>query len=154
MGAARLLHSQGLPVSVIERGVGPALEKQAEPLRQQGIEVVLGLPLLPESFQRWRGALQMVVISPGIAWDHPTLGALRHEGIQVLGEMAIAWRALNHIPWIGITGTNGKTTVTHLLSHVLQSAGLSAPMGGTWASQRLSWRCSSDNPMPSPPTGL
>ena len=130
MGAARLLHSQGLPVSVIERGIGPALEKQAEPLRQQGIEVVLGLPLRPESFQRWRGALQMVVISPGIAWDHPTLGALRHEGIQVLGEMAIAWRALNHIPWIGITGTNGKTTVTHLLSHVLQSAGLSAPMGG------------------------
>ena len=67
MGAAKLLHSQGLPVSVIERGVGPALEKQAEPLRQQGIEVVLGLPLRPESFQRWRGALQMVVISPGIA---------------------------------------------------------------------------------------
>ena len=130
MGAAKLLQSQGLAVSVIERGDDPLVEARAEPLRQLGIEVVLGLPLLPESFDRWRGALDMVVISPGIAWDHPTLEALRREGIQVLGEMAIAWRALSHIPWFGITGTNGKTTVTHLLSHVLQSAGLSAPMGG------------------------
>ena len=130
IGAARLLHSQGRPVSLIEHGEGPRLEAQAELLRQQGIEVILDLPLLPESFERWRGALDMVVISPGIAWDHPTLEALRREEIQVLGEMAIAWRALSHIPWIGITGTNGKTTVTHLLSHVLHSAGLSAPMGG------------------------
>ena len=130
MGAAKLLQSQGLAVSVIERGDDPLVEARAEPLRQLGIEVVLGLPLLPESFDRWRGALDMVVISPGIPWDHPTLEALRREGIQVLGEMAIAWRALSHIPWFGITGTNGKTTVTHLLSHVLQSAGLSAPMGG------------------------
>ena len=115
---------------MIERADSPDIEDCADRSRRQGIEVVLGLPLEPDSFQRWRGAFQTVVISPGIAWDHPTLEALRQEGIQVLGEMAIAWRALNHIPWIGITGTNGKTTVTHLLSHVLQSAGLRAPMGG------------------------
>ena len=130
MGAARLLHSQGVPVSVIERGEGPKIEERAEPLRQQGIEVVTGLPLLPESFRLWHGALAMVVISPGIAWDHPTLETLRREGIRVLGEMAVAWSALGHVPWIGITGTNGKTTVTHLLSHVLKAAGVNAPMGG------------------------
>jgi UDP-N-acetylmuramoylalanine--D-glutamate ligase len=44
--------------------------------------------------------------------------------------MDLAWDALQQIPWIGITGTNGKTTVTHLLSHVLEASGLMAPMGG------------------------
>ena len=44
--------------------------------------------------------------------------------------MAVAWNALRHIPWIGITGTNGKTTVTHLLQHVLSHGGLEAPMAG------------------------
>jgi len=71
-----------------------------------------------------------VVISPGIAWDHPTLNTLRSKGLRVRGEMSVAWDALQGIPWIGITGTNGKTTVTHLLQHVLTHAGLEAAMAG------------------------
>ena len=130
IGAARLLHHNGTPVSVIERGQTPQDEIRAAPLRQQGIEVSLGLPLEPESFRPWHGRFDTVVIGPGIAWDHPTLNALRSQGIRVRGEMDLAWQALRHLPWVGITGTNGKTTVTHLLSHVLQSAGLRAPMGG------------------------
>ena len=130
IGAARLLHHNGIPVSVIERGQKPQDEDRAAPLRQQGIEVALGLPLEPESFQPWHGRFDTVVIGPGIAWDHPTLNTLRSQGIRVRGEMDLAWQALRHLPWVGITGTNGKTTVTHLLSHVLQSAGLRAPMGG------------------------
>ena len=130
IGAARLLHHNGTPVSVIERGQTPQDEIRAAPLRQQGIEVSLGLPLEPESFRPWHGRFDTVVIGPGIAWDHPTLNALRAQGIRVRGEMDLAWQALRHLPWVGITGTNGKTTVTHLLSHVLQSAGLRAPMGG------------------------
>ena len=85
-------------------------------------------PLLFESFTLWRDQLQQVVISPGIAWDHPTLRQLREAGVAVDGEMALAWDALQHIP--SITGTNGKTTVTHLLSHVLCASGIQAPMGG------------------------
>ena len=130
IGAARLLHHNGIPVSVMERGNTPQDEERAAPLRQQGIEVTLGLPLEPESFQPWHGCFDTVVIGPGIAWDHPTLNALRSQGIRVRGEMDLAWQALRHLPWVGITGTNGKTTVTHLLSHVLECAGLRAPMGG------------------------
>ena len=62
--------------------------------------------------------------------NHPTIEQLRQHAVAVDGEMAVAWDALKHIPWVGITGTNGKTTVTHLLSHVLDQAGLAAPMGG------------------------
>ena len=130
MGAARLLAKGGARVTVIDSGTGESLDLRARQLRQQGIAVQLGVPLEPASFQAWRPELDRVVISPGIAWDHPTLNNLRDDGITVDGEMAVAWDALRTIPWIGITGTNGKTTVTHQLSHVLEHSGLKAPMGG------------------------
>ena len=129
-GAARLLQATGHPVSVIDSGQGEQLEKKAEGLRQQGVEVQLQAPLAIDSFRPWLDQLQRVVISPGVPWDHPTLDDLRQRGVAVDGEMAVAWDALKHIPWVGITGTNGKTTVTHLLSHVFCQAGLAAPMGG------------------------
>ena len=129
-GAARLLQATGHPVAVIDSGQSEQLEKKAEGLRQQGVEVQLQAPLAIDSFRPWLDQLQRVVISPGVPWDHPTLDDLRQRGVAVDGEMAVAWDALKHIPWVGITGTNGKTTVTHLLSHVLSKAGLAAPMGG------------------------
>ena len=130
LGAARLLRHQGKTVVVFERGDGPAQVSCAAKLETEGIHVELGLPLEINSFQRWRSDLTTVVIGPGIPWNHPTLEALRKEGVQVRGEIDLAWEALSDIPWVGITGTNGKTTVTHLLSHVLESAGVRAPMGG------------------------
>ena len=130
IGAAKLLASQGHQVSLIERSDSPQFAATAEALRAEGIDVLLGVPLEPASFKPWTGSIRCVVISPGIPWNHPTLAALRGEGVPVIGEMAVAWDALRDIPWVGITGTNGKTTVTHLLNHVLQSAGLNAPMGG------------------------
>ena len=129
-GAARLLNASGNDVTVIDSGQGAALEQRSHQLQQQGIAVQLNTPLLFESFTPWLDQLQQVVISPGIAWDHPTLRQLREAGVAVDGEMALAWDALQHIPWVGITGTNGKTTVTHLLSHVLCASGIQAPMGG------------------------
>ena len=130
MGAARLLAQSGTDVTVIDSGTGEALDQRARLLQQQGVNVLLGTPLQPSTFQPWLNDLQKVVISPGIAWDHPTIQHLRDKGVAIDGEMAVAWDALRHIPWIGITGTNGKTTVTHLLNHVLQHSGLKAPMGG------------------------
>ena len=130
MGAARLLAQSGTAVTVIDSGTGEALNQRSHLLKQQGMEVHLGIPLQASSFDPWLNDLQRVVVSPGIAWDHPTLQDLRRHGVAIEGEMAVAWDALQHIPWIGITGTNGKTTVTHLLSHVLEHSGLIAPMAG------------------------
>ena len=129
-GAARLLQAQGYDVVVLERGDEPALRDKAHALRQQNITIQLGCPLELDSFTPWLDSAGEVVISPGIAWDHHTLHALRAHGFRVRGEMSVAWDALRGIPWIGITGTNGKTTVTHLLQHVLAHAGLEAPMAG------------------------
>ena len=130
VGAARLLKAQGAEVIVLERADDTSAKRKATALNGQGIVVKLGQALELASFEPWLGAIEQVVISPGISWTHPTLEALRAKGVTIRGEMAIAWQDLGHRPWIGITGTNGKTTVTHLLSHVLDQAGLTAPMGG------------------------
>ena len=128
LGAARLLHAEGHDVTVLESK--PSGTPDVDRLREVGVDVRLGCPLDPDPFATWQGPLDRVVISPGISWTHPTLNRLRDRGVPVCGEMAVAWRSLGDTPWIGITGTNGKTTVTHLLHHVLSHGGLQAPMAG------------------------
>lgn len=131
IGAARLLSASGERVRLIECKGAHEQQRLAAQLEAEGIQVRLNTPLAIETF-RWPGGRAVkVVVSPGIRWDHPTLVELRREGVEVIGEMAVAWEAaLSTVPWIGITGTNGKTTVTHLVSHLLAAAGLDAPMCG------------------------
>jgi UDP-N-acetylmuramoylalanine--D-glutamate ligase len=128
-GAARLLRALGGPVMVLESRSGEALEAQAAGLRAEGIAVRLDAPLTPDTFAALPRP-RTVIVSPGIPWDHPTLEALRQEGIGVQGEISPAWAAMGQAPWIGITGTNGKTTVTHLVHHLLCQGGLDAPLCG------------------------
>ena len=130
LGAARLLHQRGAAVLVLESGDSPELQQRAETLRAEGISVQLNTPLQPESFTALPNQPERVIVSPGIRWDHPTLVSLRQQGICTDGEITTAWEATADVPWIGITGTNGKTTVTHLVAHLLQQAGLDAPMCG------------------------
>ncbi|MCP9849108.1 UDP-N-acetylmuramoyl-L-alanine--D-glutamate ligase [Cyanobium sp. Morenito 9A2] len=130
IGAARLLAAAGERVRLIESKGDQAHQAQASELEAEGIEVRLNTPLAPEAFHWPGGRAVKVVVSPGIRWDHPTLVALRQGGVAVIGEMVVAWEALDSVPWIGITGTNGKTTVTHLVAHLLEAAGIDAPMCG------------------------
>ena len=130
LGAAKLLHQLGHAVLLLESNSSQDLETKAEELRALGIAVQLAAPLAPATFSGLPQQPKTVVVSPGIRWDHPTLCALRQDGITVRGELAAAWDSCQQVPWIGITGTNGKTTVTHLVSHLLRCAGIDAPMGG------------------------
>ena len=129
VGVARLLRAQGRPIRLIESNTSPELQARAEALRREGIEVELAVPLDPEAIGPLPPGTELVV-SPGIRWDHPALVALRRQGVAVHGDLLPAWQASGDTPWIGITGTNGKTTVTHLVSHLLEQAGLAAPLGG------------------------
>ena len=129
IGVARLLRAQNRSVRLIESKDTPELQAKAETLRAEGIDVCLGVPLALEALEPLP-ANTAVVVSPGIRWDHPTLCALRDRGIRVQGDLLPAWQASGATPWVGITGTNGKTTVTHLVSHLLEQSGLTAPMGG------------------------
>jgi UDP-N-acetylmuramoylalanine--D-glutamate ligase len=64
---------------------------------------------------------ELIVISPGIASDHPLLGEARRNGARVMGEIELASRFIEE-PIIAITGTNGKTTTTTLLGRVFEEA--------------------------------
>jgi UDP-N-acetylmuramoylalanine--D-glutamate ligase len=70
-----------------------------------------------------------IVVSPGVPADLPGLERARAHGIDVIGEVELAAPFLRG-PVIGITGSNGKTTTTSLVGHILGSAKIPAQVGG------------------------
>ncbi|WP_025781421.1 UDP-N-acetylmuramoyl-L-alanine--D-glutamate ligase [Candidatus Synechococcus spongiarum] len=124
--AARLLSAQGHTVWLLERRRTPQLHSTAMALRQEGLHVQLdcALTFLEQLNPR------AVVLSPGVGWAEPVLVQLRRRGVPVHGETELAWQTMTSAPWIGVTGTNGKTTITAMVSHLLQQAGRDAPICG------------------------
>lgn len=125
--AARLLNQEGWQVSVSDTGHSDGLLKRKQELEQQGISVDLGT-----KFDLAQCAVQpdRIVVSPGVPWQLPSLMVAREQGIEMMGEMELAWRSLQHCPWVGITGTNGKTTTTAITAAIFQAAGLRATACG------------------------
>jgi UDP-N-acetylmuramoylalanine--D-glutamate ligase len=75
------------------------------------------------------GRARTVVKSPGVPQHAPALVAARARGLEVVGELEIAWRLLP-LPWLAVTGTNGKTTTVELLGAIYRAAGLPAVVAG------------------------
>jgi UDP-N-acetylmuramoylalanine--D-glutamate ligase len=151
IGAARLLQAQGIAVQVLDQNRTPALEQRALTLENEGITVQLGVPLELRTLAALDPEPVAVVVSPGMRWDHPLLVGLRQRHCSVQGELVPAWHGSAGVPWIGITGTNGKTTVTHLVSHLLGQGGIDAPMGGNVghsAAELVLQRCLGQGPRP------
>lgn len=131
IAAARLLSREGWQVYSSDRNQSPSLVKLQQDLEGEGIQVRLGAgldlaTLAAESYPK----PDLVVVSPGVPWDNPGLVAARAQGIETIGEIELAWRHLRDHPWIGITGTNGKTTTTALVAAIFKAAGHRAPACG------------------------
>ncbi len=122
--AARLLKRQGWQVTLSDRNNSVSLQQQQQQLIAEGIAVNLGQNFEPDA------SINLVVVSPGVPWDLPALETARDLGIETIGEMELAWRSLSTVPWVGITGTNGKTTTTALTAAIFQAARLHAPACG------------------------
>jgi UDP-N-acetylmuramoylalanine--D-glutamate ligase len=75
-----------------------------------------------------------VVVSPGVPLNvHPVVEAANNAGVPIIGDIELFAQARETLPEhqvIGITGTNGKSTTTALVHHILRSAGLLSRMGG------------------------
>lgn len=127
LAAARLLRFQGWTVSLHDRSDTSTLRHQQTTLAAEGLPVELGKPYQLDTLD---AVPQRVVVSPGVPWDLPGLQQARSAGIEVMGEMGLAWETLHDRPWVGITGTNGKTTTTALIAAIFKGAGLQAPACG------------------------
>ena len=75
-----------------------------------------------------------VVVSPGVPLNrHPIVEIAAHAGVPVIGDIELFARARDYLPAhrvVGITGTNGKSTTTALVHHLLQNAAVPVRMGG------------------------
>ncbi|CAN5851180.1 UDP-N-acetylmuramoyl-L-alanine--D-glutamate ligase [soil metagenome] len=82
----------------------------------------------------WDGALlegvDLVVVSPGFSERSLPVVETLERGVPVWSEIEFAWRQIEHIPVIAVTGTNGKTTVTEAVASMLAASGLRAPAAG------------------------
>lgn len=71
----------------------------------------------------------VIVLSPGVKLDQPYLIKARHDKKRIIGELELGF-SLARCPFIGVTGTNGKTTVCSLIHHVLKESGLNSYLVG------------------------
>lgn len=75
-----------------------------------------------------------LVLSPGVPLNtHPLAAAAREQGIPIIGDIELFAQARGNLPphkVVGITGTNGKSTTTALVHHILKTAGVPTTMGG------------------------
>ncbi|WP_062949270.1 UDP-N-acetylmuramoyl-L-alanine--D-glutamate ligase [Brachybacterium sp. sponge] len=117
---------RGARVLVVDGADTPEIRERARILEVLGVEFRLGTEhtrALPED----RG-IDLVVTSPGWRPDQPLLAAAAARGIPVWSEVELARRMqpADGPAWLGITGTNGKTTTVTMLESILRAAGLRA----------------------------
>jgi UDP-N-acetylmuramoylalanine--D-glutamate ligase len=122
LAAARALHAAGAQVIAWDDETA-----RRDAARRQDIPVG---DLAQASWQD----IDLLVLSPGIPHSHPAphpIAALAREAARpIVGDIELLARASAEARYIGITGTNGKSTTTSLIGHLLKEAGRPAAVGG------------------------
>jgi UDP-N-acetylmuramoylalanine--D-glutamate ligase len=114
--AARVLAARGARVTLVDARADETLRDKID---APGVIVRLGDgDTLPDG-------TDLVVTSPGWRPDAPLLAAAAEAGVEIIGEVELAWRLRGPgaAPWLAITGTDGKTTVVRMLACMLAAAG-------------------------------
>ena len=125
-GVAVALFSAAYGATVTATDAKPEgeLPDAAARLRAAGVNLQLG-EHSPEIFQE----KDLIVVSPGVPPNIPALELARGGGIPVWSEIELAWRFLRG-SLVAVTGSNGKTTTTSLVGHILRTAGMETLIGG------------------------
>jgi UDP-N-acetylmuramoylalanine--D-glutamate ligase len=118
--AGRLLAARGERVRAVDSGHPDG----AEGLSGWGVEVTLDT----DGLAQLEGT-HTVVKSPGVPREAAVIAAALDRGIEVTGELELAWRALPN-RFLAVTGTNGKTTTVELLGHIFRGAGEPVAVAG------------------------
>jgi UDP-N-acetylmuramoylalanine--D-glutamate ligase len=125
VAASRLLRREGVRVYASDSASSDGVREGAKALRADGADADIG----SHDLERIARA-SLVVASPGVPPDAPPLKRAREARVPVVSEIEIALRALPEAKVIAVTGTNGKTTTTALVGHLLRAIGLDAIDGG------------------------
>lgn len=113
IGAVKLLEDHGAEVVLYD---GNESLDQASLREQLGEKTTIVLGEFPEHLLE---EVELVVLSPGVPTDLPVILAMKEHGIQVIGEVELAY-AFGKGDVLAITGTNGKTTTTSLLGEIMK----------------------------------
>jgi UDP-N-acetylmuramoylalanine--D-glutamate ligase len=123
LAAARALYRGGADVWAWDDNE----ERRAAAAEHEGIEIV-DLATID-----WREATSLV-LSPGIPHTHPKphpiVTMARDAGCEIIGDVELLARTQRDAAYVGITGTNGKSTTTALIGHIFQTSGREAEVGG------------------------
>ena len=118
LGSGRILGA----VHLLDESASGLGEERAAILTELGAHLHLGPAVdLPDG-------VDTVVASPGLPLDHRWITQARQRGLDVWGELELAWRARilggsPTAPWLVVTGTNGKTTTTMMADSIMRAAG-------------------------------
>jgi UDP-N-acetylmuramoylalanine--D-glutamate ligase len=122
--AVELLLKQGARVT--------AMDEKPLSHEEQAKFDALGVPVVLQGVENINvdgRAPEVIVLSPAVPYDLPMLTSARARGIPIIGEVELASYFLKG-PVIGITGSNGKTTTTALIGHLLEQCGIACQVGG------------------------
>src|SRR5579863_8459883 len=119
LASVELLVRQGAKVRATDIKAAADVQQRLEELR---------VPFQLQSPEVFDGA-DLIVLSPGVPVDLDPLEVARRRGAAVIGEVELASYFLQG-PVVGITGSNGKTTTTALVGHILSESGIPAQVGG------------------------
>ncbi len=126
LAAAHALSKRGANISAYDAKPMEDLQTEIEQLNYLNIPVFAGV-LPPLSHTDW----DLIVVSPGVSLEAEILQKSNSLGIPVIGELELAFQLkAKQVEVYAITGTNGKTTTTALLHHILQMDGRVAAVGG------------------------
>lgn len=133
----KLAFAQGKTYAVV--GMGKSGRATAQALRDSGATVLTWDDKNHEAgaahYSAWDwGALEAIVMSPGIAWYypeiHPIAALAKEHEVPFIGDVELLYRAQPDAHYIAITGTNGKSTTTTLIAHILEKNGVKSAVGG------------------------
>ncbi|HKV74680.1 MAG TPA: UDP-N-acetylmuramoyl-L-alanine--D-glutamate ligase [Gemmatimonadales bacterium] len=125
IAASELLRRQGIPVYASDLARGEETDQRVARLRAMGAVVETGGHDLPRIARA-----AAVVVSPGVPPDAPPLATASAAGVEIRSEIDVGAAGLPEVRFAAITGTNGKSTVTALVAHLLLSGGLRTVAAG------------------------